>query len=75
MIVINDINKKGIIDYNDILSKSSLCVFLSPIAIDIIKEILTDKANPIIVKNKKWKKSSKLNGFCQGFKLETKYDS
>jgi len=41
----------------------------------IITEILTDKANPIIVKNKKWKKSSKLDGYCQGFKLETKYDT
>jgi hypothetical protein len=46
----------------------------------IIIKLLTNKENPIILKNKRWKntkqkESVEQKGFCQGFKLISKYDT
>lgn len=49
-----------------------------------IIKLLTDKENPIISRNKKWKSKNKKksedqieeqNGFCQGFKITSKFDT
>ena len=46
----------------------------------IIIKLLTNKGNPIILKNKRWKntkqkESLEQKGYCQGFKLVSKYDT